>query len=83
MSVTLEHEAYVRFRYNLGSGPVDIINWQVKVRPGRWYTALATRLVISLLFLSSCCIWSTVANVKAHSSEQDEVYTGLHFLLVI
>lgn len=45
MAVTLESGSYVKFQYNLGTGPIDIINWAVKVRPGYWYTAYATRSV--------------------------------------
>ena len=45
MAVTLESGSYVKFQYNLGTGPIDVINWAVKVRPGYWYTAYATRSV--------------------------------------
>ena len=45
MALTLESGSYVKFQYNLGTGPIDIINWAVRVRPGYWYTAYATRSV--------------------------------------
>ena len=45
MAVTLESGSYVKFQYNLGTGPIDIINWAVRVRPGHWYTAYASRSV--------------------------------------
>ena len=45
MALTLVSGSYVKFQYNLGTGPIDIINWAVRVRPGYWYTAYATRSV--------------------------------------
>jgi len=45
VAVTLESGSFVKFQYNLGTGPIDIINWAVRVRPGYWYTAFATRSV--------------------------------------
>ncbi|XP_078373908.1 laminin subunit alpha-like [Oculina patagonica] len=43
VALTLESGSYVKFQYNLGTGPIDITNWAVRVRPGHWYTAYATR----------------------------------------
>ena len=55
MALTIESGSYVRFQYNLGTGPIDIINWAVRVRPGDWYTAYATRSVITFLTLCIRC----------------------------
>ena len=57
MAVTLESGSYVKFQYNLGTGPIDIINWAVKVRPGYWYTAYATRSVECFLCDVSSHSW--------------------------
>lgn len=47
VALTIESGSFVKFQYNLGTGPIDIINWAVRVQPGHWYTAYATRLVIN------------------------------------
>ena len=71
MALTLESGSFVKFQYNLGTRPIDIINWAVRVRPGHWYTAYATRSVTSLtifvdivnhplFLLFSCHLLSTV-----------------------
>ena len=49
MGLTLERGSFVKFQYNLGTGPIDITNWAVRVQPGHWYTAYATRSVLSLV----------------------------------
>ena len=35
----------MKFQYNLGTNPINIINWAVRVYPGDWYTVYATRSV--------------------------------------
>ena len=48
VALTLESGSFVKFQYDLGTGPIEITNWAVRVRPGHWYTAYATRLVTNL-----------------------------------
>lgn len=43
VALTLESGSFVRFQYDLGTGPIEITNWAVRVQPGHWYTAYATR----------------------------------------
>ncbi|XP_068694373.1 laminin subunit beta-1-like isoform X2 [Montipora foliosa] len=43
VALTLESGSFVKFQYDLGTGPIEITNWAVRVRPGHWYTAYATR----------------------------------------
>ena len=50
MALTLERGSFVKFQYDLGTGPIEITNWAVRVQPGHWYTAYATRSVIVICF---------------------------------
>ncbi|XP_015750208.1 PREDICTED: laminin subunit alpha-1-like [Acropora digitifera] len=43
VALTLERGSFVKFQYDLGTGPIEITNWAVRVQPGHWYTAYATR----------------------------------------
>jgi hypothetical protein len=43
LSLSMVQGTYVRFTYNLGSGPVSIINYQVPIRLGKWYRVYASR----------------------------------------
>lgn len=45
LALTLESGSFVKFQYNLGTNPINIINWAVRVYPGDWYTVYATRSV--------------------------------------
>ncbi|KAK2550366.1 Laminin-like protein epi-1 [Acropora cervicornis] len=44
VALTLERGSFVKFQYDLGTGPIEITNWAVRVQPGHWYTAYATRI---------------------------------------
>ena len=68
MAVTLESGSYVKFQYNLGTGPIEIVNWAVKVRPGYWYTAYATRSVECYLL---CVFYVTSAAIPGVSKQCD------------
>ena len=50
MALTLESGSFVKFQYDLGTGPIEITNWAVRVQPGHWYTAYATRSVFLISF---------------------------------
>ena len=50
VALTLESGSFVKFQYDLGTGPIEITNWAVRVQPGHWYTAYATRSVFLICF---------------------------------
>ncbi|KAK3731434.1 hypothetical protein QZH41_013619, partial [Actinostola sp. cb2023] len=43
ISLGLVYGEFVKFTYNLGSGPISVINYAVPVRAGKWYRVYASR----------------------------------------
>ena len=69
MALTLERGSFVKFQYDLGTGPIEITNWAVRVQPGHWYTAYATRSVIVIIVSFLKNILKEIETFECHSDK--------------